>query len=183
MKKTLIINGSPRVDGNCVALIKELRKHLQGDITEISAFWSDIAPCVDCRGCWETARCIVDDEMSVIYNDDFDNAVLATPVYFISLPGPVLGLLSRFQPQHAAEFFLKKPLEIRPKKAGLILTSGGKGNEAGANHHIFVMFKMLNASGYEEHFVKSLNTDTIPAKEDKAALEDARKLAQWFNES
>ena len=182
MKKTLIINGSPRVDGDCAALIGELRKHLRGDIAEISAFWSDIAPCVDCRGCWETARCIVDDEMSVIYGDDFDNVVIATPVYFMTLPGPMLGLLSRFQPQHAAEFFLNKPLDIKPKKAGLILTAGGKGNEAGVDHHIWVMFKMLNATGYDEHFVKSLQTDTTPAKDDKAALEDARKLAEWLNE-
>ena len=183
MNKTLIINGSPRPDGDTAALIGELRKYLQGDIVEISAFRANIAPCIDCRSCWKTARCVVEDEMSVIYDDDFDNAVLATPVYFMSLPGPVLSLLSRFQPQHAAMFFLNKPLNIRPKKAGLILTAGGKGNEAGANHHIFVLFKMLNATGYEEHSVKSLNTDTIPARDDKAAIEDARRLAEWLNMS
>ena len=181
IKKTLIINGSPRVNGDCAELIRELRRHLHGDTVEVSAFRSKIAPCVDCRGCHETARCVVYDEMAVINDDDFDNAVLATPVHFMSLPGPVLSLLSRFQPQHAAEFLLNKPLKIRPKKAGLILTAGGKGNEAGVDHHVFVMFKMLNASGYEEHNVKSLNTDTIPAKSDKAALEDARKLAEWLN--
>ena len=180
-KKTLIINGSPRVDGDTAALIKELWEHLHGDVIEISAFRSNIAPCVDCRGCWETARCVVEDEMSVIYDDDFDNVVLATPVYFMCLPGPVLSLMSRFQPQHAARFFLNKPLEIKPKKAGLILTAGGKGNEAGANHHILVMFKMLNATGYEEHYAKSLSTDTIPAKDDRVALENAHRLAEWLN--
>ena len=182
MKKTLIINGSPRVDGDTAALIAEMRKYLRGEIVELSVFRSNIAPCVDCRGCWETARCVVDDDMGVIYNDDFDNAVLATPVYFMCLPGPVLSLLSRFQPQHAARFFLNRPITLKAKKAGLILTAGGKGNEGGAGHHIFVMFKMLGATGYEEHFAKSLMTDTIPAKEDKAALEDTRKLAEWLNE-
>ena len=183
MKKTLIINGSPRVDGDTAALIDEMRKHLQGEVVELSAYWSDISPCIDCRGCRETAKCIVDDDMGVIYADDFDNVVLASPVYYMCLPGPVLSLMSRFQPQHAAMYFLNTPLNIKPKKAGLILTAGGKGNEAGANHHIFVMFKMLNAKGYEEHNAKSLNTDTIPAKDDRAALEDARKLAEWLNES
>ena len=181
MKRTLIINGSPRVDGDTAALIRELRKHLIGEVIEISAFRSNIAPCVDCRGCWETARCVVKDDMSVIYNDDFENAVLATPVYFMCLPGPVMSLLSRFQPHHAAMYFLNKPLEIKPKKAGLILTAGGKGNEAGVNHHIFVLFKMLNALGYDEHFAKSLKTDTKAAKYDESALEDARKLAEWLN--
>lgn len=180
-KKTLIINGSPRSDGDTAALIKELKKHLRGEIIELSAFRSNIAPCVDCRGCWETAKCVVKDDMSIIYNDDFDNVVLASPVYFMSLPGPVLSLLSRFQPQHAAEYFLNMPLKLRPKKSGLILTAGGKGNEAGAHHHIRVLFKMLNAAGYEEHSVKSLKTDTLPASQDTAALESTKALAEWLN--
>lgn len=180
--KTLIINGSPRVSGDTAALIKELRKTLRGEVVELSAFRSGIAPCVDCRGCWTTARCVVRDEMDLIYRDDFDSVVLASPVYFCTLPGQVLGLMSRFQPQHAARFFLNDPILLRPKKAGLILVAGGKGNEAGAEHHIRVMFKMLNAHGYEEHTVKSTNTDTIPAKDDEAALSGVRALARWLEE-
>ena len=51
MKKTIIINGSPRVNGNTAFLIAELKKHLEGEVIEISAFRSGIAPCVDCRAC------------------------------------------------------------------------------------------------------------------------------------
>ena len=53
--KTLLLNGSPRQNGNTVSLIRELKAHLEGEIIEISAFYSGIAPCIDCRGCWETA--------------------------------------------------------------------------------------------------------------------------------
>lgn len=179
--KTLIINGSPRVNGDTAALIRELRKNLSGEVIELSAFRSRIAPCVDCRGCWETAKCVIRDEMDIVYNDDFDNVVLASPVYFCTLPGQVLGFLSRFQPQHAAMFFLNEPIIPRPKKAGLILVAGGaKGNEDRAEHHIRVIFRMLNASGYEEHAVKSTKTDIIPAQDDETALRDVRKLAQWL---
>ena len=181
MKKTLIINGSPRVNGNTAALINEMRKHLDGEVIELSAFRANIAPCIDCRGCWSTAKCVVNDEMSIIYGDDFDNVVLASPVYFMTLPGSVLSLMSRLQPWHAAMYFLKKPLVLRPKKAGLILTSGGKGNEAGAEHHIRVMFKLLGASGYEDHRVTSLKTDTVPAADDEGALRGAAELATWLN--
>jgi multimeric flavodoxin WrbA len=181
-KKTLIINGSPRPDGNTAALIKEMKKHLNGEIIEISAFRSDISPCVDCRSCWTTARCTVSDDMDIIYQDDFDNVVLASPVYFMTLPGQVLNLMSRMQPWHAAMFFLEKPLEQRPKKAGLILTAGGKGNEEGAMHHVRVLFKMLGANGFEDHIVKSVQTDTIPAESDSKALSEARDLAGWLNE-
>ena len=44
--KTLIINGSPRPEGNTAWLIGVLREHLEGEIMEISAFRSGIAPCV-----------------------------------------------------------------------------------------------------------------------------------------
>jgi len=98
-KKTLIINGSPRPHGDTATLIAELKKHLIGEVVEISAYRSNIAPCVDCRGCWKTAKCVVKDDMSLIYNDDFDNVVLASPVYYMTLPGPVLSLMSRFQPR------------------------------------------------------------------------------------
>jgi len=92
MKKTVIINGSPRPNGNTAALIRELKKHLEGEVVEISAFRSKIAPCVDCRGCWKTAKCVVKDDMQVFYEDDFDNVVLASPVYFMTLRGQVLIL-------------------------------------------------------------------------------------------
>ena len=182
-KKTLIVNGSPRANGDTSALLEELKRHLEGEVVEISAFHADIAPCVDCRGCWKTARCVVRDDMELLYADDYDSVVLASPVYFMTLPGPVLSLLSRFQPQHAAEFFLKDPIVRRPKRAGLILTAGGKGNEKGAMHHSRVLFKMLNAKGFEEHTVISARTDTLPAKEDEAALAGVRDMARWLNGS
>ena len=179
--KTLIINGSPRPDGNTVSLIRELKKHLEGEVVEVSAFYSNIAPCVDCRGCWQTAKCVVDDGMQVIYEDDFDNVVVASPVYYGTLPGSVLSLMSRLQPWHAATYFINEPLVQRPKKAAAILTAGGKGNHERAFNHLRALFRMLNAGGFEEHLVCSANTDTIPASDDPQALEQARALANWLN--
>ena len=181
--KTLIINGSPRPKGNTAALIAELKAHLSGEVVELSAYRSRIAPCVDCRGCWKTAKCVVRDEMDVIYSDDFDNVVIASPVYFMTLPGQVLNILSRMQPWHVAMFFLKQPLVQRQKKAAVILTAGGKGNASGANHHLRAFFRMLNASGWEEHMAISAKTDDLPAWEDEAALSQVRGIARWLSES
>lgn len=181
-RKTLIINGSPRVNGNTAALIGELRRHLDGEIVELSAFRSHIAPCVDCRGCWDTAKCVVQDEMQVIYDDDFDNVVIASPVYYSTLPGQVLSMMSRMQPWHAATFFIKEPLKQRPKKCAAILTAGGKENQANAMHHLSAFFRMLNATGFREHTVCSAHTDTIPASEDKEALAGVAEIAKWLME-
>ena len=40
--------------------------------------------------------------------------------------------------------------------------------------------KVLNAEGFGEHTVLSLQTDLLPAREDKAALAAARALAPWL---
>ena len=179
--KTLLINGSPRPNGNTAALIRELKTHLQGEIIEISAFYSNIAPCVDCRGCWETAQCVVHDGMDVIYGDDFDNVVIASPVYYGTLPGSVLSLISRMQPWHAATYFLKEPLKQKPKKSAAILTAGGKGNEDRAKMHMNCFFRMVNARGYLDHTACSPNTDTLPAEQDQAAKEQVIEIARWLN--
>lgn len=181
-KRTLIVNGSPRPHGNTVALIEEMKKTLEGEVIEISAFRSNIAPCVDCRGCVKTAKCVVRDEMDTIYADDYDNVVIATPVYFGTMPGAMLSLLSRFQPQHAAMFFLDIPRGISPKKAGLILTAGSRKNEDRAMHHVRCMFDMFNARGYEGYEVISNNTDEVPADQDEAAMAAARRLGEYLNE-
>lgn len=180
-RKTLILNGSPRPHGNTAHLIEELKTHLRGEVVELSAFRSYIAPCVDCRGCWESATCVVRDEMDVIYGDDFDNFVIASPVYFGTLPGAVLSVMSRMQPWHVAKFFLDHPKELRAKKAGVILTGGGKGNEERAYHHLMAFFRMVNARDFRHHMVCSLRTDTLPAQEDTEALSALPSLAQWLN--
>lgn len=182
-KKTLILNGSPRVEGNTAALIAELKRHLQGEVIELSAFRSNIAPCVDCRSCWETAKCAVQDEMQVIYDDDFDNIVIASPVYYSTLPGSVLSVMSRLQPWHAAKYFLDSPLQLRPKKSAAILTAGGKHNQENAKHHLSAFFRMVGAQGFREHMVCSIDTDTVPAWEDEAAVQGVIELAQWLNEN
>ena len=180
-RKTLILNGSPREGGNTAALIALLKGQLEGEVMEISAFRSGIAPCVDCRACWTTAKCAVRDGMQTIYDDDFDNVVIASPVYYGTLPGQMLSLMSRLQPWHAAKFFLNKPLELREKRAAVILTAGGKGNADMALHHVRALCRMLNATGFEEHWVCSPSTDTIPADQDEKAVADVLALAQWLN--
>ena len=181
--KTLLINGSPRPNGNTAALIRELKAHLEGELIEISAFYDRIAPCTDCRGCWKTARCVVRDGMDAIYGDDFDNVVIASPVYYGTLPGSVLSLMSRMQPWHVATHFLNKPLPQRPKKAAAILTAGGKGNAEKAHMHLNAFFRMLNARGFREHTACSASTDTIPADRDEGAIDQVIEIARWLNSS
>jgi hypothetical protein len=58
---------------------------------------------------------------------------------------------------------------------------GGKGNEAGAVRSARVMFRMMNAQGFEEHTVLSMNTDVVRAADDEQALRGIDALAEWLN--
>ena len=119
--KTLIINGSPRKNGDTAALIDELTQHLSGEVRIISCY-DNISPCLDCRFCWKNEGCAVKDDMQEIYEylTDCDNVVLASPVWFSSLSGPALNLASRFQTYFSARRFRNVQIERTPKK-GLIL--------------------------------------------------------------
>ncbi|MBQ8662830.1 MAG: flavodoxin family protein [Eubacterium sp.] len=179
MKKTLIINGSPRKKGDTATLIAELKKHLTGEVVEISAYRSNIRPCVDCRQCQKTNMCVVRDDMDLIYADDFDAVVMAYPVYYATAPGPIWSLLSRFQCYHEYLKTSKFP-PVREKKAGLILVAGGSGNEMKATPAAYISCKMMNAHGLDEHMVISSKTDEVPAREDQETLAQLKELAAWL---
>jgi multimeric flavodoxin WrbA len=179
--KTLIINGSPRKNGDTAALISELRKNLHGDIVEISAYYDKITPCTDCRKCWTQKGCAVKDDMEKIYADDFDAVVIASPIYVSNLPGPVVSLASRFQAYYAAKRFLNDSFRIKEKKAALMLVGGGDGSPGKAIDSAKWIFKNLNAAGFEKNIALSLFTDDIPASEDKAAVKKVQEIALYFN--
>lgn len=47
--KTLILNGSPRKDGDTAFLINKLISRLYGEYKIVDCYTADIAPCIDCR--------------------------------------------------------------------------------------------------------------------------------------
>jgi multimeric flavodoxin WrbA len=174
--KTLIINGSPRKKGDTVALLSELRKYLQGEITEISAYRNNIKPCIDCRCCWVEGKCVIKDDMKTIYDGDYDNVIIASPIYMSGFPGPLVSLASRLQVYYAAKRFANKKIEVSSKKGVLILVGGGDGKPNHAIETAKWVFKKLGATYDEELVVLSLNTDHVLASQDMEALQKIKKI-------
>jgi multimeric flavodoxin WrbA len=179
--KTLIINGSPRLNGDTAALLRELKSHLTGEITELSAYRDDISPCVDCRYCYEHAECAIHDDMQTVYDDDFEVVVLASPVYYGTLTGPMLSLISRLQIHHTAKHMRGVPIPVRPKVGAVILTGGGKGNPDGAVRMARITLRILGATLDDSDIATSFNTDTLPARDDEAAKAAVRGIAERLN--
>ncbi len=179
--KTLIINGSPRKRGDTTELLTALKKQLAGEIVEISAYYDKVAPCNDCRYCWRKKGCVIKDDMTMIYKDDFDTVVIASPLYMSNLTGPLMCLASRFQAYYAARRFLKDAIDIKEKTGVLILVGGGDGGPEPAIHMAKWMFKHMKANLNEDNKVFSLNTDKLPAKEDHDALMKISEIATRIN--
>lgn len=180
--KTLIFNGSPKKNGDTVALISEFKNNLRGEVKILSCF-NEISPCSDCRYCWSNAGCSIDDEMQEIYQyiDECDNIVIASPIWFSSLSGPLLNLASRLQTFFAANYFRKVTIEAKQKNGVVIIVGAEKGTEVMPTQNALTIMKFMNVRLPCVSTVYSLNTNNVPAKEDKNALKAVREAADLLN--
>lgn len=172
--KTLILNGSPRKGGNTAALLAELER--SGEVVRIDAFEARVSPCVDCRYCRENTGCCIRDEMQEIYKmiGESDRIVIASPIWFGTLPGPLLSLASRLQSYFSASFFRHEP-KLSGKQGAVILTGGGSGGAETAYETAALLLRQMGAEG-EIPLAASLHTDRVSASEDKEALAAVRKI-------
>ena len=129
--------GSPRKDGNTELLLNETIKGIEVSVSAVRVFNLNlmrISPCQDCGGCDETGKCIVEDEMSQIYNAirTADRIILASPVFFFGLSAQAKIMIDRCQAFWCEKYLLKKPIpEGKFGRKGLLLLVGGMDKEAG----------------------------------------------------
>lgn len=180
--KTLIFNGSPKKNGDTEALILELTKHLDGEIKIISCY-DDIKPCNDCRYCWSKLGCSIDDYMQVIYPylENCDNIVIASPIWFSSLSGPILNLASRIQTIYASSHFRKEPVNIKRKNGVIIIVGAEPGTEVIPTQNALTIMKFINVHRPGIEKVYSLDTNNVPAGKDDKALSKCREVAELLN--
>jgi hypothetical protein len=115
--------------------------------------------------------------MDIVYSDDYDNLVIASPVYYGTLTGPLISMASRLQVYREAKHDTVNPLVLRPKRGAVILTGGGKANWDGALRFTRIFFKILNVKRDERDLALSFNTDTVAAKDDFEAQAQVRGIA------
>lgn len=182
MKKTLIFNGSPRVKGDTVSLIDALVKELDGEYKIINAYRSSVAPCIDCRYCYEKPGCAINDGMQAIYSyiEECDNIIIASPIYFSELTGRFLDVASRLQTYYCARHFRNEEPVQKPKKGGVILVGGIDGDVSRAYGTACAVLHQMNCNNVFEA-VTSSHTHVRPATEDNVALEGIKSLARFLN--
>ena len=96
----LILNGSPRPEGNTSIALDEMVKvfNEEGIGTEIIRIGNkDIRGCVACNTCANNAKCIFDDAVNIIAKkfEQADGLVVASPVYYASANATLIACLDR----------------------------------------------------------------------------------------
>ncbi len=98
--KVLMINGSPRKEGNTSVALGEMESVFckEGVETEIIQVGNqDIRGCNACGACAKKGSCVFDDAVNEVASkfEASDGLVLASPVYFASANATLIALLDR----------------------------------------------------------------------------------------
>lgn len=179
--KTLILNGSPRINGDTSSLIHIITAKLAGEYKVVDAYRCNIPPCLDCRYCWKNNGSAIRDEMQEVYQyiQECDNILIASPLYFSELTGNLLDIGSRLQMYFCARFFRKEEPIAKPKKGAVILVGGGDGHMDTAYCTVCTLLHHMNC--YNIHDAAySHNTNERPAIEDQKTLLGLEDILDFF---
>ena len=170
--KILVLNGSPRPNGNTAALVEAFKKGAESkgnEVTVKNVAKMNIKPCVACEYCHTKGEgaCVQKDDMQELYPllAEADGVVLASPVYYFGFTGQIETALSRFY----APF---KP--AKATKYALIMSSGSPGVYAGSEAQIKGTVSFFGA--------EMVGIVEVPGDENKteAALAKAEALGAAF---
>ena len=98
--KVLIINGSPRTDGNTACAVNELCKTFEKNGIETVTMQIGTQPisgCIACMKCKQTGKCVFDDMVNKVAAEfeNCDGLIVASPVYYASANGTLVSLMDR----------------------------------------------------------------------------------------
>lgn len=123
--KVLLINGSPRVEGNTYVALSEVAKALEANGVEaeiVSIGTKAVQGCIACGRCRELGRCVFQDELYNKVRERLaasDGLVVGSPVYYAGPNGSLCALLDRLFYSSSAL------LQYKPAAAVAVCRRGG----------------------------------------------------------
>ncbi|HWI54587.1 MAG TPA: flavodoxin family protein [Desulfobacteria bacterium] len=148
---------SPRQGGNTEIL---LRKALEGaakagartELVDINTY--RFSPCIACDGCFKEGKCVVRDDMQVIYEKILaaDRIILAAPIFSMGMCAQAKAMVDRTQRFWSTKYVLKRKVipdanDRLPRKGMFISASGSNHKDvfAGALQVAKYFFLMIEA--------------------------------------
>lgn len=123
--KVLLINGSPKKEGNTFLALSEVEKTLQNNGIETKIISIGIKPvqgCIACSKCYELDRCVFKDELYENIREnlkDADGLIIGSPVYYAGPNGSLCAVLDR------VFFTCSELLEYKPAASVVVCRRGG----------------------------------------------------------
>lgn len=98
--KVLMINGSPRQNGNTAIALNEIKEQLQkndiqSEIVQVGNL--TVSGCKACGFCHTNNKCVIDDIVNELASkfEEADGLVIASPVYYASANATLIAVLDR----------------------------------------------------------------------------------------
>ena len=98
--KVLLINGSPKPNGNTALALKEMaeifaQEGIEAEIIQVGN--KDIRGCIACGSCGKTGKCVFDDMVNEIAPkfEAADGLVIGSPVYYAGANATLMAFLQR----------------------------------------------------------------------------------------
>lgn len=101
MSKIVVLNGSPRKNGNTVKLVDAFVKGAESagnQVTTFSAVDTKVNGCLACDYCMRNeGKCVQKDDMQAVYDAlyEADSVVFATPSYFFGMTAQIKAIIDR----------------------------------------------------------------------------------------
>ncbi len=178
--QTTILFGSARRSGATRFLVDILEAELPGTVVTLSAYDIKANPCTDCRYCWHHPACAIKDSMVRVYEvlNASDCIIVASPMYFHSLPGPLKTLVDRCQ-VYWAERLRQDGFGQRERSGAAVFVGGAPAFERqflGGEVVVNGLFRELHIKAVDG--LRYANTDKDPVTERLNVREDVKALVQ-----
>ena len=173
--KVLIINGSPRLNGNCSKLIDEMVNIFEQEGIEVENYQigsKAFRGCMACGYCYENHECVFKDDvnqLAKIFNDS-DGLVVVSPVYYGSANGSLISLLDRM--------FYSSQFDKRFKVGAAFAVARRAGSTATFDelNKYFTINQMPIASG--RYWNNGFGREKEQIEKDEEGLQNARVVAR-----
>lgn len=111
MTHVLAFNGSPRKKGNTEVLLEAIGRGVDaagGNFEVIRLCDMTISPCIGCGGCGKKGRCVIDDDMTELYEKIrmTNRIILASPIYFYGITSQAKAFVDRNQALWSRKYIL-----------------------------------------------------------------------------
>lgn len=173
--KVLIINGSPRIDGNTTTSINELIKVFDKNEIETETIQignQNIRGCIACNSCQKNHKCVFNDSVNEVAKkfENADGLIIASPVYFASANGTLISFLDRL--------FYSSHFD-KTMKVGASIAIGRRGGLSTTFDELNKYFTISNMPIVSSNYWNSLHgRGKKEVLEDKEGLQTLRVLAE-----